>query len=75
MISNLNKNYNILYIIKILNKKVVSNTHYDKYLCIFRSLKRYLQIIDKNLFQILYNLHFRKKRELKYLKIFLIYYT
>lgn len=41
-------NLDVLYLIKILNKKIIQNTYYDIYLCIFSLLKKYLQPDHKN---------------------------
>lgn len=53
---NFSRNYGILYILKILNKKLRFNKYYNNYFYIFYSLKKYLLIANKILLVIIYNL-------------------
>lgn len=70
IIDNFGGDYDTLYILITLDKELISNRYYSDYLRIFHSWKKYLYLADEKLLKVIYNLHFRKKKDWKHTLLF-----
>lgn len=62
IINNFGENHGILYVLKILNRKFVFNTHHGQLMHILPKNK-YLCPIDEELLIVIRNLSFRKTKD------------